>query len=352
MFELDTLRDYESRGLIKSSERDGYTVWCYTQQAVYERAWDEVTRACRGLVLAEDGTLVSRPLPKFHNWNEPEAVIEEGAFYAFDKMDGTLIVVGNHDGKAVVSTKGSFTTWHSEAARELLMGFTPPEGVTAIFELIHPENRIVVDYGDKTELVFLAAINNDTGEDVDRPEYIGEDLGWHGEIVVERAFNFKSMINTIQNPEAGENREGFVVAWKHEGRPWNRVKLKFDLYVRLHGIYTGLTNRRVWECLVSDSLSEMMEIAPDEFHEAIGDCAAEIMEKAQMSLNVATEIADVANKMSTRKEAAEFIMKVSGRPISGLAFKLLDGKHDEARLIAIGLARPEVSQFVGTAGLS
>jgi RNA ligase len=352
MFDQDTLQDYKGRGLIKSSEKDGYTVWCYTQQAVVERAWDDVTRACRGLVLAPDGSLVSRPFQKFHNWGEPEAVIERGPFLAFDKMDGTLIVVGNHIDSAIVSTKGSFTTWHSEAARELLLGFVPPPGQTALFELIHPENRIVVDYGDYTGLVFLGGVDNETGADLGRPDEVGLDMGWHGDIVVQRSFNLKSMLNTIQNPEAGPNREGFVVVWPRENAPWNRVKLKFALYVQLHGIYTGLTNRRVWECLVTDSLGELLDIAPDELHADIGDVAAAIMEEADVMLREASDVVALAQTLPNRKEQAEMIIDRLDRPVSALAFKMLDGKDDEARLIAIGAARPEVSKFVGSAGLS
>lgn len=349
MFDTEELLSYEARGLIKGSRRDGFTVWCYTQQCVYERQWDEVTRSCRGLITGPNGELVARPFPKFHNYDEPEAVLETGPFYAFDKMDGTLIVVGEYKGEAVVSTKGSFDTWHSEAARNLLMGFVPPEGQTVLFELIHPENRIVVDYGDYTGLVLLGLIDNDTGADVGLPED-GLDIGWHGDIVVRRNFNLKSMIATIKNPEAGAGREGFVVAWPHKDRPWNRVKLKFDLYVKLHGIYTGLTNRRVWECMVDDTISELLEIAPDELHDAIKDTMRDLDGAANDLVKQALQIGSEAALEPTRKDAAAHIMANSTRPVTGLAFKVYDGK--DVYKEALRLVRPEESRFVGNAGLS
>lgn len=351
MFELEVLKDYEARGLIKGSSHGGFTVWCYTQKCVIERQWDEVTRSCRGLITGPLGELVARPFQKFHNYSEPEAVIEPGPFYAFDKMDGTLIVVGEYNGEAVVSTKGSFTTWHSEAARNLLMGFVPPKGKTVLFELIHPENRIVVDYGDYTGLVLLGVIDNDTGADDGLPED-GLDIGWHGDIVVRRNFNLKSMIETIKNPEAGVGREGFVVVWPHAGRPWNRVKLKFESYVKLHGIYTGLTNRRVWECMIDGTMPELMELAPDELHGVIREVESEIRKIAGEMVAEAVKIGSEAMLEPTRKDAAQLIMSKSERPITGLAFKVYDGKVDQIINDAIRLARPEVSQFVGNAGLS
>lgn len=350
MFDLDTLNSYASRGLIKSSARDGYTVWCYTQECVVTHQWDDVTKACRGLIMSDAGELVARPLPKFFNHDQAEAVVEGGPFFAYDKMDGTLIVVGEHNGNAVVSTKGSFDTWHSEAARGLLLGFVPPKGVTVLFEFIHPENRIVIDYGDYTGLVFLTALSNETGEDLGRPNDVALDLGWHGDAVVERSFHLQSMITTIQNPEAGPNREGFVVAWPKQGAPWNRVKLKFDLYVKLHGIYTGLTNRRVWECMMDETIAELLEIAPDEFHPAIKELQDEIEEQAWALTTAAQVIGFEAQAFEARKDAAAYIIERADGAIRGLAFKALDGKPIFKE--AVRLSRPETSRFVGTAGLS
>ncbi|TXH43266.1 MAG: hypothetical protein E6Q97_34350 [Desulfurellales bacterium] len=351
MIDQTDLLIYEQKGLIKSSSRDGYTVWCYTQRCVVENAWDEVTMACRGLVFADDGTLVSRPFKKFFNWDQPGAVIEQGPFLAYDKMDGTLIVVGEYEGEAVVSTKGSFDTWHSEAARGLLLGFVPPKGYTCMFELIHPDNRIVVDYGDYTGLVFLGALENETGADYLLPEDAAEEFGWHGDVVVRRSFNFNSMTNTIQNPEAGEGREGFVVVWPKEGASSNRVKLKFAMYVALHGIYTGLTNRRVWEHIVNGTMDDLYEVAPDELHDAIRETEREIRAKVEDYVNTAhLEAVQAAFLHPDRKSVAEYFAAHSVDRT--LAFLAYDEKWDRLLQKATDKARPEVSQFVGKAGLN
>jgi RNA ligase len=353
VFDLDTLREYESHGLVKSSaDALGFTVWCYTQTTAYGRHWDPVTRACRGLILSPDGDLVARPFPKFHNYGEPEATLERGAFYAFDKMDGTLIVVGNHDGTPVVSTKGSFGTWHSAAARDLLFGFAPPEGHTAIFELIHPDNRIVVDYEGYEGLIFLGGLTNETGADTDLPEIVAEEWGWHGDVVARRQFNLQNMLSTIQNPEAGPNREGFVVAWRRENEPWNRVKLKFAQYVGLHRIMTGLTNRRVWEAMVDGTFDAFLEVIPDEMFDDVTAVAAGIDSDARDIYVEALHLGQEAYSRfkQNRKAVAEFILKKADRPVSGLAFKAYDGKL--THLDALKLVRPDESKPVGSAGLS
>lgn len=374
-FELEDLYAHEQAGLVKSSKNaEGYTVWCYTQKAVVEQAWDEITLSARGLVYAPDGTLVSRPFRKFFNWDQPQAVVETGPFLAFDKYDGTLIVVGEHEGRAIVSTKGSFDTWHSEAARELLKWYVPPKGLTVMFELIHPNNRIVIDYGDLETLVLLGAVDNDDGYDF-YPHEVADSTDWHGEVAVARSFNFQSMLQTIANPESGKredggaDREGFVVLWRKPDAPGNRVKLKFSLYVQLHGVYTGLTNRRVWECLRDRTLDALYELAPDELHEAIAATADEVLSTANTIGHKAQHVVACAydeiglpwddldeqwkwkQDPVNRRNFAAYVTKHSERPITGLAFKLYDEKRAEFETETIVLARPEESRFVGSAGL-
>lgn len=353
MFSADVLQEYKDKGLIKSSTRDDYTVWCYTVGAVYSHTWDEVTMSCRGLVYADDGSLVSRPFRKFFNWDQTEAVIEQGPFVAYDKMDGTLIVVGEHNGQAVVSTKGSFDTWHSETARELLLGFVPEPGYTVMFELIHPENRIVVDYGDFTGLIFLGAVHNETGAER-HPEEAAGAMAWHGEVVVQRAFNFHSMTQTIQNPESGENREGFVVVWPRPDGPPNRVKLKFAQYVALHGVMTGLTNRRVWEHMVAGTMIDLFEIAPDELHDDIKKVQEEIQHLVTLRFDEARDVGGSALELypNDRKSAAHFIQTHTYKELWGMSFKCYDEKYETAAAQALQLARPEVSRPVGASGLS
>lgn len=352
MLDTEILTEYAAQGKIKRSSRDGYSVWCYTQGTVYERAWDDVTKACRGLVTRDsDGLLISRPIMKFFNVGEPEAPVRSDRFFAYDKVDGSLIVVGRdpNTGKAVVSTKGSFDTWHSEAARSLLSGFIPPEGVTVLFELIHPDNRIVLDYHGYEGLYLLAGIDNKTGADVGTSEEVADYTGWHGDVVIRRTFDLGRMIETIKNPEFGEGREGFVVVWPNDEGPWDRVKLKFAHYVQLHGLYTGLTNRKIWEVLQDDTWQAwdaLLEIAPDELHEAIKGCAAEIGLQATTLHAQALSLADAVADMPTRKEQAEYILKNSERPVSGLAFAALDGK--DVGKLALELVRPTESKNLAT----
>jgi len=131
------------------------------------------------------------------------------------------------------------------------------------------KNRIVVDYGDREELVLLACIDTKTGEETDISE-----IDWPHK--AER-FDFKSFDEIISNKDKFDdgNTEGFVVKFESIGR----VKVKLDEYVRLHRLLTGLTKRAIWELMRDgDDIEKLYETAPDEVYEWVEDTVEEIQE--------------------------------------------------------------------------
>lgn len=324
------LSDYHQLGKVRHSvhpDRDLH-VWCYSQATVFSRDWDDLTRLCRGLVTDGEGVVISRPYPKFFNWGEPLAPgpeITQGPFQAFDKEDGSLIVVGlDVDGAPVVSTKGSFTTWHSEVARGLLGGWKPAPGTTALFEFIHPQNRIVIDYGDREALVLLGAVSNEDGCDHFTPEQYADESGWPGDLAKPRAFNLQNILRTVQDPENGPNREGFVLIWPNPLGPSTRVKIKFAQYMQLHATLSRLSNVAVWEALSTGTFDALLEAVPDEMYEKVRECADELSQAFAETCGHAFQVAEKARLLhDTRANQARYIL--SQKDIeSSLVFAALD----------------------------
>lgn len=329
--DFDRLVKYHEDGRLRHSVHPGGAlhVWCYSQATVYNQDWDDLTMLCRGLVTDSEGTVISRPFPKFFNWGQPLAPgpeITQGPFWAYDKADGTLIVVGlDADGETVVSTKGSFTTWHSEAAREMLQGWKPTPGSTGIFEFIHPDNRIVIDYGDRAELILLGAVANEDGCDHFTPENYAEETGWFGALAVPAAFRLQAILETVQNPENGPNREGFVLLWPNPTGPSPRVKIKFAQYMHLHAVLSRLSNVAVWESLSQGTFDTLLELVPDEMYDQVRQCADELNSTFRTVYGEAQiDAVFVKNQYGVRKDQAEWVLKNGRYP--SITFKLLDGK--------------------------
>lgn len=321
-------------------------VWCYGPATAYNDDWDETTMLCRGLVTDNEGTVISRPFRKFFNWGQPRAPgpeITSKPFWAFDKMDGTLIIVGNRDGEAVVSTKGSFNTWHSEFAREALSGYVPVPGSTALFELVGPRNKIVCDYSDD-ELILLGAVWNETGEDHFTPENYADESGWFGKLAPPRAFNLQHMLATVADPENGPNREGFVLVWPNAGRPSDRVKIKFAQYVRLHAVLSRINNVAVWEALRDGTFEALLEIVPDEIYDKVKECADDLLAQFDRVLARANWHAQMAGPVhyDNRREAAAYVLG-QNEVDSKIVFAAMDNKPNLGRLIWDKL-RPRLDQ--------
>lgn len=234
-----------------SVQKDGrLRILNYTAKATYSRAWNEATVACRGLILDDAGRVVARPFPKFFGPSEPDApAIPSGQpMETTAKLDGSLGIAYTHpEGGVRVATRGSLTShqaveatriWHERYHRVVL-----PEGVTPLFEIIYPDNRVVLDYGEMRDLVLIALIDIETGADIDAAS-----LEWPGPRAETVSFaDFGSLMDHMASADESD-REGYVARFTtDESRPHTRFKLKFPAYVAAHRVIFGLTPARIWE---------------------------------------------------------------------------------------------------------
>lgn len=235
-------------------------IYNYSPKAQYDRIWNEVTLNCRGLILDANMNVVARPFPKFFNLGEQENQhIPNEAFEVYEKMDGSLGILYWHNNQPFIATRGSFTSDQSVKANNILntkyshvLHQLNPDK-TYLFEIIYPENRIVVDYGSTEDLVLLSIVDKTTGKE--------EPLEEIGFPVVKRYHG----INDIHQLQALEenNKEGFVIRFASG----LRYKVKFKEYVRIHRIITQVSNISIWEYLRAGStLDELLDRVPDEFY--------------------------------------------------------------------------------------
>jgi T4 RnlA family RNA ligase len=234
-------------------------IYNYTQKTQFERVWNSVTLACRGLILDENYNIVARPFPKFFNLGEFEnQEIPNLKFDVFEKMDGSLGILYFHNNQAFIASRGSFNSDQSIKANELLNSkyatclSNLDQTKTYLFEIIYPENRIVLDYGEEEFLVLLAIIDTQTGN-----EFPLEDLGFP----VVKKYNGIDDIHKLKALEISD-KEGFVIQYSNN----YRLKIKFSEYLRLHRIITQVSSINIWEYLKTEqSLDEVLEKVPDEF---------------------------------------------------------------------------------------
>lgn len=244
----------------------------YTPKAQYSREWNEVTRQCRGLIWhGVTQQIVARPFPKFFNIGElSDEEIPLEPFNVYEKMDGSLGILYYDGERYSVATRGSFTSDQARWATVWMRNWTnahrfePITGRTYLFEILYPENRIVIDYAGRKELVLLDVIDNVTGEsyvDVEWDRSVAS-RRWDG-VMAGRYRGFESLQHLLEQPQP-DNFEGYVIRFKGG----MRVKVKMDEYVRLHRIVTGVSTKTVWEHLSQNrSMVDLLDRVPDEFYD-------------------------------------------------------------------------------------
>ena len=319
---LDTLNKYYEQGLLYKQVHPilPLTIWNYTEKVQYESLWDDITLQCRGLVTDDEGDVSARPFKKFFNMEEGKHT-QTSEFDVYEKMDGSLGILFYY-GRWVFASRGSFT---SEQALKFEEIFTEKYETshlyhtsTYLFEIIYPENRIVVDYGDTEDVVMLAEIDTKSGEELDLDHYSNSIFN-----VVKKYDGIRDYSELKGKIE--QNAEGFVVRFSNG----ERIKIKGDEYIRLHKIMTNLSTTGVWDVLSNGgSMDELLMDVPDEFYNKI----KEYEEKLRFQFNlIDTDYKTLFRYIQIKVEdyggdRGTFASLAKEYSYPSLLFGLLDGK--------------------------
>lgn len=294
----------------KHPEADLY-IYNYAEKAQFERFWNEYTLSARGLVLNAQGDVIARPFPKFFNIQEHDYLPNE-PFEVYEKMDGSLGILYWLEGKPYISSRGSFDSEQSEKATQMLYTkykniiTTLDQSKTYLFEIIYPENRIVVNYEEEEKLVLLGIVDTKTGEEEPIKEF---------GFPIPQKFKNKSLDNLLTTQK--ENFEGFVVRFSGG----LRVKIKLEEYLRIHRVVTNITSYTVWEMLKhNQSIEDWLVNVPDEFYDWVKIQVDEIMTNFKHIEQKATSEIKI---FSTEKETALYTLTCQ---YPSVMFAMMKGK--------------------------
>lgn len=258
--------------LRKVTAYDGkLALYNYTDHCTYEKKWDKHTLNARGTVYeVETGRVVARAFPKFFNFGElatskARNLLKKTEFEVFEKMDGSLGIVYFYDGKWRVNTRGSFSSDQAIKATEMLRDkyFTSNmnPNYTYLVEIIYPENRIIVDYGNEEKLTLLAGFDNNSGEEISL-----EELDKTSPFPSAPKYNDFRSIQEVVDEQArlGKMEEGFVVRFADGFR----CKFKSAEYLKVARLISEMTPLNFWKAMKDGVVQrEILEEIPEEFRE-------------------------------------------------------------------------------------
>lgn len=322
LFDLDALQAAIDDGFVREQTHPDLPlkILNYTERTQYERAWTHITETCRGLIIDAEGRIVARPFAKFFNYSEhPEGTFDLGARVTVtDKLDGSLgILYPTPDGYAI-ATRGSFTSDQAEHAtkvwRERYAGTaTVDDGITWLFEIIYPANRIVCDYGGLDDLVLLGGVHHRNGVP------IGADLlDYPGPKVTQ--FDYATLAEALAAPPR-PGAEGIVIRFHHDA---TMIKLKQETYLQAHAIVTRTSTKTIWQALASgEGLRMVTDFVPDEFLAWTEQVAGDLQSAKDRWISGAVAEFACMPRDVDRKTFAQAAVK---SPYKAALFRLLDGR--------------------------
>lgn len=324
---------YNEGYLIKSTHSTlPLSIYNYSVKTTFNGYWNDLTIMCRGLCIdIEIQEIVGRPIPKFWNYEENKHT-PTNSYNIYEKMDGSLGIAFWYKDQWIFTSRGSFISEQAIKGNEIFQKLQINQlnqDFTYCFEIIYPENRIVVDYKGEEKLVLLAVINTKTGE-----EFNNIDLQAYGiidfcevvpEYFISKDKDLYSYLKQLNNP----NQEGYVIKYSNG----HRCKIKFEDYIRLHNIMTEISTTSVWKCLKENiPIEDILKDTPDEFFNKIKLYARELHnnylcedDEVEMEYSYINSF----KKEWTDKEFAEYVQHF---PMKSLLFNLRKGKCIKEKL--------------------
>ncbi|ASR77416.1 RNA ligase and tail fiber protein attachment catalyst [Streptomyces phage NootNoot] len=308
----------------------------YSEKAQFAGRWNACTLACRGLIIDQDDNVIARPFEKFFNMGDSHAadIDWDAPVEVTDKKDGSMGILYSirpynpdmppYGHEYSFATRGSFASDQAIHATKLWLerykNTAVPHDWTFIFEIVYPDNRIVLDYGDMDDLILLGAVNKEHGY-VYGPREAAALLDWQGPVT--EVFDYKNIHDAVGAPYRS-NAEGLVI---RSGK--KMVKLKQADYIELHRLISMLSERSVWSQLTEGkTILEICEALPDEFHQFVKDVGGKLLSDFErIEIEVRGIFHNLLSSMDEGFTRRDFAMKANGVDhYRSHMFNLLDGK--------------------------
>lgn len=339
IFSQDLLDQMVDEGYVRVQTHPvrGFRILNYSESAQFHGKWNACTLACRGLIVDELDNVLARPFPKFFNLGDSHAahIDWDDPVEATDKKDGSCGIpysmVGETDtqwlpGHLVsFATRGSFQSDQAIHATKLWLdryrNVHLNNDFTFMFEIVYPDNRIVLDYGDTDDLILLGAVSKRHGYILGPNEAAALMVNWNGPVT--EVFEYKSMHECVGAPYRS-NAEGLVIRSGSK-----MVKLKQADYVELHRLISMLSERSVWSQLTEGkTILEICEALPDEFHQFVKDVGGKLLSDFEaIEIKVRGIFHNLLSSMPEGFTRRDFAMEANKVDLyRSHMFTLLDGK--------------------------
>jgi len=316
--------DWKHFGEVAVVNEEDLSLFNYTTKAQFDDRFNFFESVSRGLIINRiTGELVARPFDKFFNWGQGGRRACGHIVTITEKIDGSLGILYRRDGCYRIATRGSFHSEQADWATKQLQNYglsALPNEFTLLFEIVYPENRVVVDYGDVSELFLLAIRNRFDG--TYRQFYpdvydIGEKFGFK----LPSVFSFNNVTEIIERTGTLDaTQEGFVVEFSDE----QRFKFKGDKYLELHRLISGMSFKNTVKAFESGEIDYIHSQIPDEFL-GLFDGWVDSIETTLRNIRISVNEVFLESPRGSKKEFALWVQS-EHKDLSPYLFAMWDGR--------------------------
>ena len=292
------------QGLVYIKKHPQYPLFLlnYTPRTQYRQKWCKELVHARGLVVGEDGKILARPLPKFFNHYEINDLekLQDEEYEVFEKFDGSLVIMFHYENHPIFCTRGSFISEQAAKAQEIFRAkyrhISINKECTYCFEVIYPENKIVVNYEDVEDLFLISITHTSSGKEIN--------IDATGFKTVNKLD--KTSIPAFLSGFEEANMEGYVVKYTKGLTNSLRVKYKFNTYVEKH------KGKDITAKQIKDSLKKMkpidLDVIPDECYEEVRTIIAEFEDQfKRKEKTIIEEYREIRSQNITSRDVIEAI---------------------------------------------
>lgn len=330
-----------------TDELEGLAVAKYTRDyptLAFNKPWDPYVAWARGLVYdltdPEDPKIVGMPFAKFFNFQEnPQRVPDPTAkiIDISEKADGSLGTAFFWRGKWRMASSGAVNSPQAMKGTQMLRAMPwvdkLEEDCNYIFEIIYPENQIILDYGDREDLILLGARYVYPCPNMMMTAQQAFDLIGDDRVSVVKNYNHIRM-DVYQIPhfvnEFQSNKlvEGVIVTYD-DG---TKFKFKSDQYVKLHVLKRSITFNSAFQAIREGTYQDYLTVVPEEFRPIVDGWYDEVQDKISRLLTWADvwwQYVKSHGHSTPGKDLALFLTQNIPAPVRKYMFNIANGKGNK-----------------------
>jgi len=343
------LEDFLNRENLNTKEKGDLILFDYNKIIQFKQDWDEISLQARGIVFnKKTGEIIARGFSKFFNYEElhgeagkrlPKAFQPnfEGDFIVLNKLDGSMGLTYSYKDEWHINTRGAFESdqavWAKKWFDKNIKTDKMSKSFTYIFEIIYPDNRIVVDYGKKEMLSLIGMIDKRDGSEESYHSMKAHSHFMGCEITERYYFEKFEDIFTARD-KLTMNEEGYVITFRNG----YKFKLKGEEYCKVHRMLSSLTPLHFWRSIDLTDFKipkEFIVALPEEFKETV-DSLKEITESSHQKeynriLEMVSKVPSFDNSENPKKDRYFWLEDNFGGTDVGQILGVLDGKEERMR---------------------